>query len=60
MVVTAETCSGPRAYAGLASAYSETTTDNFQRLQDSDWVHMLMPPSSPPPDVRWMSDLVVH
>jgi hypothetical protein len=58
MVVTAETCSGPRAYAGLASAYSETITGNFQRLQDSDWKQMLM--TSPPPDVRWMTDLVVH
>jgi len=58
MVVTAETCSGPRAYAGLASAYSETITGNFQRLQDSDWEEMLT--ASPPADVRWMSDLVVH
>lgn len=58
MVVTAETCSGPRAYAGLASAYSETITDNFQRLQDSDWEQMLT--GSPPADVRWMTDLVVH
>ena len=60
MVVTAETCSGPRAYAGLASAYSETITGNFQRLQDSDWEQMLMPTASPPADVRWMTDLVVH
>jgi hypothetical protein len=60
MVVTAETCSGPRAYAGLASAYAEITTDNFQRLQDSDWEQMLTPTNSPPADVRWMTDLVVH
>lgn len=37
MVVTAETCDGPRAYAGLASSYHEEVTENFQRLDDDDW-----------------------
>jgi hypothetical protein len=58
MVMTAETCVGPRAYVGLASSYHEKTTDNFQRLQDGEWSAQLQ--ATPPADIRWMTDLVVH
>lgn len=36
-LVTFNTCSGPRAYAGVVSAYHETVTSNFQRLTDQQW-----------------------
>jgi hypothetical protein len=36
MVMTAETCVGPRAYGGLVSSYYETTTTDFKRLQDEN------------------------
>ena len=37
MVVTVETCEGPRAYVGLGSSYFEKITENFERLSDEDW-----------------------
>ena len=56
MVVTIDTCTGPRAYAGLASAYHEEVTTDFQRLNDQDWAAEIK--MAPPADVRWMSDLI--
>jgi hypothetical protein len=58
MVVTVDTCAGPRAYAGLASSYSETITDNYRRLDDEQWSNMIGARS--PADVPWMLDLVVR
>ena len=58
MVVTVDTCAGPRAYAGLASSYFETTTENFDRLDDIRWSASIA--SATPADVPWMSDLVVR
>ena len=57
MVMTADTCTGARAYAGLASSYYERITDNYNRLDDPAWVS-LMAASTPPADVAWMSDLI--
>jgi hypothetical protein len=57
MVVTVNTCAGPRAYAGLASSYYELVSQDFQRLDDAEWSALL--PSSPPDEVPWMADLVV-
>lgn len=37
MVAVAEGCSGPRAYAGLVSAYHELVETNFKRLDDIQW-----------------------
>ena len=56
MVVTFNTCSGPRAYAGVVSAYHETITTNFQRLTDEQWTNQIA--ASPPAEVPWMADLV--
>ncbi|HTU63548.1 MAG TPA: DUF3160 domain-containing protein [Polyangiales bacterium] len=36
MIMTANTCEGPRAYAGVVSAYHEVVTD-LNRLTDSVW-----------------------
>lgn len=54
MVVTVDTCMGPRAYAGLASAYHETITKDFERLDDDAWAPMA--PSAT--DVPWLSPVV--
>ncbi|HVR18225.1 MAG TPA: DUF3160 domain-containing protein, partial [Polyangiaceae bacterium] len=54
MVVVAETCSGPRAYAGLASSYYEHTTSDFERFDDETWETMVRDE----PDVPWMTELV--
>jgi hypothetical protein len=58
MVVTIDTCVGPRAYVGLASAYYEHVTTGFQRLNDEEWSGLL--DSNSPSDVPWMQDLVVR
>ena len=59
MVTSVETCSGPRAYAGLVSSYYERIEENFQRLTDPDWEAMLEldpPPESP----EWPSPLLAE
>ncbi|HMJ10853.1 MAG TPA: DUF3160 domain-containing protein, partial [Polyangiaceae bacterium] len=58
MVVTANTCSGPRAYVGLASSYFEKITENFERLDDKRWKDQIV--AATPPDVPWMQDIVVR
>ena len=57
MVVTANTCTGPKAYVGLASSYFEDTTTGLERLDDPSWKTSLNS-AGPPADVPWMSDLV--
>jgi hypothetical protein len=56
MAVTFNTCSGPRAYVGVVSAYHETVTDNFDRLTDERWTSQLA--SAPAPEAPWIADLV--
>ena len=57
MITTINTCSGPKAYAGLAFSYHELVTENFQRLTDQDWTTMLAA-GSPPADVPWLSPVL--
>jgi hypothetical protein len=59
MVVTVETCSGPRAFAGLASSYFEQITENYDRIDDNQWSSQLEMQGSPP-DVPWMNGVVVR
>lgn len=59
MVMTAETCAGPRAYAGVVSSYHELVTEQLQRLTDADWASRFGSGQSPP-DVPWLADLVVR
>ncbi len=58
MVTIADNCSGPRAYAGLVSAYFERVTEDFERLTDPEWKEDIS--AATPADVPWMSDLVVR
>jgi len=58
VVVTANTCTGPRAYVGLAGTYLEQITQNYDRLTDDRWNAEIS--STTPPDVPWMTDLVVR
>jgi hypothetical protein len=58
MVVTADTCTGPRAYVGLASSYFERITENFDRLDDKRWKDSIV--SATPEDVPWMKNIVVR
>ncbi len=54
MVVVAEGCSGPRAYAGLASSYREVITKDFERLTDEEWLSQWFDE----PEPSWFADLV--
>jgi hypothetical protein len=56
LVVTFNTCSGPRAYVGVVSAYHETVTQDFLRLTDQAWTQQLT--ASPPAEVPWLAGLV--
>jgi hypothetical protein len=57
MVVTAETCQGARAYAGLAFAYGERITENWERLNDDEWEEQI---ADTFPDVPWMSSVLAE
>lgn len=54
MIVTVESCAGPRAYVGLVSAYREKVTEDFLRLDDAVWAGT----AAGTPEVPWMADLV--
>jgi hypothetical protein len=58
MVVTANGCTGPRAYVGLASSYFERITEQFNRLDDDEWSAEIV--KATPPDVPWMAPIVVR
>ena len=58
MVVTVDTCAGPRAYVGLASSYFERVTENYLRLDDKTWSDELQ--KATPADPPWVSDVVVR
>lgn len=55
MVVTANTCMGPRAYAGLAFSYGELITNDWLRLTDDEWSKTITADGFP--DVPWMSSV---
>jgi hypothetical protein len=56
IVITANTCNGPRAYAGLVSSYHEHITENFDRLTDSRWAKLLE--QAPPSHPTWMTPIL--
>ncbi len=56
MVTTVETCSGPRAYAGLVSSYYEVTEEGWNRLDDPTWEARLR--ENPPPAPKWFQPLL--
>jgi hypothetical protein len=59
MVLTANTCAGPRAYAGLVSSYFEEITENYKRLDDPSWEQRFNT-GPPAPDVPWLTDLLAR
>ena len=56
MVVTANTCDGPKAYVGLASSYFEDLTTGLKRLDDAAWSDILK--NGAPSNAPWISDLI--
>ncbi|KYF94272.1 hypothetical protein BE20_06950 [Sorangium cellulosum] len=47
MVVTVDSCQGPRAYAGVVSAYHEVREDGLVRLTDEKWKRKVQTDNAP-------------
>jgi hypothetical protein len=58
MVMTVEACDGPRAYVGLASSFHQTVTDDWKRLNDTEWAAEVG--KGTPTLVPWFSELVAN
>jgi hypothetical protein len=58
MVVTVNTCNGPRAYAGLASSYFERTTERYDRLDDIRWAREIE--TANPVDPAWLQPVITR
>ncbi len=58
MVVTVDTCMGPRAYAGVVYAYHELVTEKFKRLTDEDWAQSLRSKDASIKDPSWLAPLL--
>lgn len=56
MIVTVDTCDGPRAYVGPVFSYHELITDDFERLTDEAFLERVL--TDEPADVRWMRSVV--
>jgi len=54
MVMTRETCAGPRAYAGIVFSYFEHLVPSLDRRDDEAWEQQLSS-ASPPADVPWLA-----
>jgi hypothetical protein len=57
MVVTVDSCQGPRAYAGVVSTYSEVLEEGLNRLTDEDWKQRLNQGNAPP-SVPWLAPVL--
>lgn len=58
MVMTVDTCQGPRAYAGAVFAYHEHLAKGFTRLTDEEWKDKLS--QDPPAEVPWLAPVLAE
>lgn len=56
MLMTVDSCSGPRAYAGIVSAYHELLVDGLTRLTDEEWEQRQY--AERPVDVAWLAPVL--
>jgi Protein of unknown function (DUF3160) len=56
IVVSVQTCEGPRAYAGIVFAYHEHREPGFNRLTHVEWEAKLA--GDPAPDVPWLTPVL--
>jgi len=56
MIVSVDTCTGPRSYAGIVFAYHEHLEPGLRRLTDDEWLQQIIP--SPPADVPWLEPVL--
>lgn len=57
MLVTVDSCGGPRAYAGVVSSYHEVLSEGCKRLTDEEWKQQIW--AADPPSVPWLQPLLV-
>ncbi|WP_437997675.1 DUF3160 domain-containing protein [Sorangium sp. So ce185] len=57
MVVTVDSCQGPRAYAGVVSAYHEVLEQGLVRLTDEEWKTKVQRDNAPPV-APWLAPLL--
>ena len=58
MVVSVDTCDGPRAYVGIVFAYHTQLEPGLARISDEQWQQRLM--SDPPADVRRLEPVLAR
>lgn len=58
MLTSVESCSGPRAYAGLVSSYYERIEADWERLDDSEWEALLR--TEPLASPEWVTSLTAE
>ena len=56
MVLTVDSCNGPRAYVGPVFSCHEKLVEGLNRMTDSEWASELE--VADPPDVPWMAPIV--
>jgi len=56
MIVSVDTCTGPRAYAGIVFAYHEHLEPGLKRLTDDEWLEQTL--RTPPADVPWLEPVL--
>lgn len=57
IVLTVDSCNGPRAYAGMVFAYHELLVDGLNRMTDEDWTQRLFG-TTPVPEVEWLAPVL--
>jgi protoheme ferro-lyase len=58
MVVTVDSCQGPRAYAGVVASYHELLADGLTRHTDEEWKSMVYQPDLP--QVPWLEPVLAR
>ncbi|HTV25128.1 MAG TPA: DUF3160 domain-containing protein, partial [Polyangiaceae bacterium] len=58
MTITVDSCTGPRAYVGMAYSYHELVTKDFERLTDSAWTARASQGS--PAEVPWAEEFIAR
>jgi hypothetical protein len=57
MIVTVDSCEGPRAYAGVVSSYHQVLEDGLTRLTDAEWKARIQQ-GSEPPAAPWLAPVL--
>ena len=57
MIVTVDSCDGPRAYAGVVSSYHQVLEEGLTRLTDAEWKKRILQSESPPVP-PWLSPVL--